>query len=132
MGLSTRIMPHNFVELLDQSIQHLRGKKVTIYPDFPSGGSIDVSQYNDGKKGSKIKVRAKIDIVDNKTLAIRELPFGVTTGSLIDSILNASDKGKLRVKQLEDNTAAEWKFDSFYPGVSPLTMVDVSPCFHRL
>lgn len=130
VGLSTKVLPHSFNELLDQSIAHLRGKDVEIFPDFPSGGAVDVSQYNDGKKGSRLKVRAKIEIIDNKTLAIREIPYGVTTTSVIDSILSANDKGKLRIKKVEDNTASEVEILVHLPsGVSPLTMVDALYAF---
>ena len=105
VGMACKIMPHNFVELIEQSINHLRGKKVTIYPDFPNGGMIDVSNYNDGLRGGKVRVRAKLTKKDNKTLVVTEVPYGTTT-SLIDSILKANDKGKIKIKKIEDNTAA--------------------------
>ena len=105
VGMACKIMPHNFVELIEQSINHLRGKKVTIYPDFPNGGMVDVSNYNDGLRGGKVRVRAKITKKDNKTLLVTEVPYGTTT-SLIDSILKANDKGKIKIKKIEDNTAA--------------------------
>ena len=105
VGLSTKILPHNFVELIKASIKVLQGKKVKIYPDFQTGGLIDVSDYNGGKRGGRVKVRSKIDIVDKNTLAIRELPYGTTTQSLIDSILKANDKGKIKIKRVVDNTA---------------------------
>ena len=95
VGLSTKIMPHNFNELIKASIKILQGKRVKIYPDFQNGGMVDVSDYQQGKRGGKIKVRAKMEIVDKSTLAIRELPYGVTTESLIDSIIKANDKGKI-------------------------------------
>jgi len=107
VGLSTKIMPHNFIELIKASIKILQGKEVKIYPDFPTGGQVDVSDYQGGKRGGKIKVRAKLEKVDNSTIAIRELPYGVTTTSLIDSIIKANDKGKIKVKKVVDNTAAE-------------------------
>lgn len=107
VGLSTKVMPHNFQELLKASIDLLKGKKVTLYPDFQTGGMVDVSQYNGGKRGGKIRVRAKIEQLDKKMLAIRELPYAVTTSSLIDSILKANDKGKIKVKKVVDNTAKE-------------------------
>ncbi|MEL6276557.1 MAG: DNA gyrase subunit A, partial [Bacteroidota bacterium] len=107
VGLSTKIMPHNFIELIKASIKILQGKKVKIYPDFPTGGQVDVSDYQGGKRGGKIKVRAKLEKVNNSTIAIRELPYGVTTTSLIDSIIKANDKGKIKVKKVVDNTAAE-------------------------
>ena len=105
VGMACKIMPHNFIELIEQSINHLRGKKVVIYPDFPNGGMVDVSNYNDGLRGGKIRVRAKITKKDNKTLLVTEVPYGTTT-SLIDSVLKANDKGKIKIKKIEDNTAA--------------------------
>ena len=107
VGLSTKILPHNFIELIKASIKILQGKKVKIYPDFQHGGMIDVSNYNGGKRGGKVKVRAKIDILDKNTLVIRELPYSVTTTSMIDSILKANDKGKIKIKKVTDNTAKE-------------------------
>ena len=130
VGLSTKILPHNFVELLEQAVRYLQGKTVKLYPDFQTGGAIDVSNYQDGSRGGKVKVRAKIEVVDNKTLKIAELPFGVTTPSLIDSILAASDKGKLKVKKVEDNTAEEVEVLVHLPsGISPLTMIDALYAF---
>jgi topoisomerase IV subunit A len=105
VGLSTKILPCNFIELIDASIKHLEGKEFRIYPDFITGGSIDITDFNDGKRGGRVKVRAKMAIQDKDTLVITEIPFGTTTGSLIDSILKANDKGKIRVKKVEDNTA---------------------------
>jgi topoisomerase-4 subunit A len=105
VGLACKIMPHNFVELLDASIEILKGKSPNILPDFPSGGMADCSKYNNGLRGGKIRVRARISVVDNKTLSINEVPFGTTTGSLIDSIVSANDKGKIKIKKVEDNTA---------------------------
>ncbi len=105
VGLSTKIMPHNFIELIDASVKILQGKKAVIYPDFPTGGIADFSAYNDGNRGGKVRVRAKINILDKKTLQITEIPFGSNTTSLIDSILKANDKGKIKVKKIEDNTA---------------------------
>lgn len=107
VGLSTKIMPHNFIELIKASIKILEGKKVKIYPDFHTGGSVDVTDYNGGKRGGKIKVRAKLEKVDNSTIAVRELPYGVNTQTLIDSIIKANDKGKIKIKKVTDNTAAE-------------------------
>lgn len=107
VGLSTTILPHNFCELVESSMAYLRGKKFELYPDFPSGGIADVSAYNDGLRGGKVKVRAKIEKLDNRTLVIREIPFGTTTGSLIESIVAANDKGKIKIKKVDDNTAAE-------------------------
>ena len=107
VGLSTKIMPHNFIELIKASISLLRGRKVKLYPDFMGGGSVDVANYNDGKRGGKIRVRAKIEQVDKSTLAIRELPYGVTTTSLIDSILKENERGKIKIKKVIDNTAKD-------------------------
>ena len=105
VGLSTKIMPHNFVELIDASIDTLRGKKPKLFPDFPTGGIADFSQYDDGVRGSRIKVRARISVEDKNLLRISEIPFGTTTTSLIDSILRANDRGKMKIKKIEDNTA---------------------------
>ncbi len=105
VGLACKILPHNFNELIDASIQILKGKKVNIYPDFQTGGIADCSEYKDGLRGGKIKVRARIKELNSKTLIISEIPFGTTTGSLIDSILSANDKGKIKIKKVEDNTA---------------------------
>lgn len=107
VGLACKILPHNFVELIDGSISVLKGKKVKIYPDFPTGGVADFSEYNDGLRGGRIKVRARISVEDKKTLKITEIPFGTTTSSLIDSILKANDKGKIKIKRVEDNTAED-------------------------
>jgi topoisomerase IV subunit A len=106
VGLACKILPHNFIELIEASIDSLRGKKVDLVPDFPTGGIADFSKYNEGLRGGRIRVRAVIEKKDKKTLVIREIPFGTTTSSLIDSILNANDKGKIKVKKVEDNTAA--------------------------
>lgn len=105
VGLACKILPHNFIELIDASIATLLGKRFKLVPDFPTGGMADMEMYNDGLRGGRIRVRARIDKVDNKTLAVREVPFGVTTSSLIESILKANDKGKIKVKKVEDNTA---------------------------
>lgn len=107
VGLSTKIMPHNFVELIQASVKVLQGKKPKIYPDFPTGGSADFSEYNEGLRGGKIKVRAKIEEVDKKSIAIKDIPFGTTTTGLIDSIIKANDKGKIKIKKVVDNTAEE-------------------------
>ena len=120
VGLSTKILPHNFIELIKASIKILQGKKVQIYPDFLTGGMIDVSDYNGGKRGGKVKVRAKIEQVDKKTLLIKELPYGVTTSSLIDNILKANDKGKIKIKKINDNTAKDVEIEiELGSGVSP-------------
>jgi topoisomerase-4 subunit A len=132
VGLSTKIMPHNFVELIKASIKILQGKSAKIYPDFQTGGSIDVSDYKDGKRGGKIKVRAKIEQMDKKHLAIRELPYGVTTVSLIDSILKANDKGKIKIKKVHDNTAQEVEIVvELAPGISPEVTTDALYAFTR-
>lgn len=105
VGLACKILPHNFNELIDASIDLLRGKKIELYPDFPTGGMADVSRYNDGYRGGKVRVRAKISKYDKNTLVIQDIPFGTNTGSLIESILNANDKGKIKIRKVEDNTA---------------------------
>jgi topoisomerase-4 subunit A len=107
VGLSTKILPHNFNELCEASINHLEGKRFRLLPDFPTGGFADVSEYNKGERGGRVKVRAKMEVVDKKTIAIREIPFGTTTGSLIESILKAQDKGKIKIKRVSDNTAKD-------------------------
>ena len=120
VGLSTRILPHNFIELIKASIKILQDKSVKIYPDFQHGGLIDVTDYSGGKRGGKVKVRAKIEQLDKKTLVIKELPYGVTTTSLIDSIIKASDKGKIKIKKVIDNTAQEVEIVvDLATGVSP-------------
>ena len=120
VGLSTKILPHNFVELIDASIRVLQGKKTNILPDFLNGGMADFSNYNEGMRGGKVRVRAKIRKEDAKTLVIHEIPFGTNTSNLIDSIIKANDKGKLKVKKVEDNTAAEVEIVIHLPsGISP-------------
>lgn len=120
VGLSTKILPHNFIELIDASIKHLQGKRFTIYPDFPTGGIMDVSNYNDGLRGGRIRCRARINQFDKSTLVIKEIPFGTNTSSLIDSILKANDKGKIKIKKIEDNTAADVEIlVHIPPGISP-------------
>lgn len=105
VGLSSKILPHNFNELLDAAIAYLRGEEFALYPDFPTGGYIDVSKYNDGERGGSVRVRAKIEKIDNKTLEITDIPFGKTTGTLIESIIKAQEKGKIKVRRVDDNTA---------------------------
>ncbi len=130
VGLSTKILPHNFVELIKASIATLKGKKVKIYPDFMTGGMIDVAEYNGGKRGGKVKIRAKIEIVDKNTVAIKELPFGVTTTSMIDSILKANEKGKIKIKKVFDNTAKDVEILlELQSGVSPDLTVDALYAF---
>ncbi len=120
VGLSTKILPHNFIELIKASIDVLKGKNPKIYPDFPTGGIADFSEYNQGLRGGKIKVRAKIEIVDKKTLAIKEIPFSTTTSSLMESIVKASEKGQIKVKQVVDNTAKDVEIIiHLQPGQSP-------------
>ncbi len=130
VGLSTKILPHNFVELIDASIKHLQGKRFEILPDFPTGGSMDASQYNDGMRGGKIRSRALINHHDKNTLVIKEIPFGTNTSSLIDSILKANDKGKIKIKRIEDNTAAEVEILVHLPsGISPDKTIDALYAF---
>lgn len=105
VGLSSKILPHNFNELIDASIAYLRGEPFTLYPDFQTGGYIDVSRYNDGERGGSVKIRAKVGKIDNKTLVISEIPYGKTTSAVIDSILKANEKGKIKIKKVDDNTA---------------------------
>lgn len=130
VGLSTKVLPHNFVELIDASIKHLQGKRFQILPDFPTGGIMDATNYNDGLRGGKIRSRARIVQHDKNTLAITEIPFGTTTSSLIDSILKANDKGKIKVKKIEDNTAAEVEILIHLPsGLSPDKTIDALYAF---
>ncbi|WJJ98130.1 DNA gyrase/topoisomerase IV subunit A [Algibacter luteus] len=130
VGLSTKILPHNFIELIDASVKHLQGKRFTILPDFPTGGEADFSNYNDGLRGGKVRVRAKISQLDKNTLVITEIPFGTTTSSLIDSILKANDKGKIKIKKIEDNTAAEVEILIHLPsGLSPDKTIDALYAF---
>ena len=125
VGLSTKILPHNFNELIQASIKILKGQSFTIFPDFLTGGVADVTNYNDGKRGGKVRVRAKISQIDKTTLAISEIPFGTTTSSLIDSILKANEKGKIRIKRIEDNTARDVEILIHLPaGVSPDKTID--------
>ncbi len=130
VGLSTKILPHNFVELIDASIKHLKGQRFTLYPDFPTAGIIDVTNYNDGMRGGKIRVRAKISTLDKNTLVITEIPYGTNTSSLIDSIIKANDKGKIKIKKIEDNTAAEVEILVHLPsGISPDKTIDALYAF---
>lgn len=130
VGLSTKILPHNFCELIKASIDVLKGKNPKIYPDFPTGGIADFSDYNQGLRGGKIKVRAKIEIVDKKTLAIREIPFATTTTSLMESIVKASEKGQIKVKQVVDNTAKDVEIQiNLQPGQSPEVAMDALYAF---
>ncbi len=125
VGLSTKILPHNFCELIEASIKYLRGKKFELYPDFQTGGMIDVEEYNQGKRGGRVKVRAHIEEVDKKTLAIKSVPYGVTTSQLMDSIVKANDQGKIRIKKVTDNTAADVEIQvDLAPGISPDITID--------
>lgn len=125
VGLACKILPHNFNELIDASIQILKGKKATIFPDFLTGGIADFSDYKDGLRGGKIKIRARIKELNAKTLIITEIPFGTTTGSLIDSIIAANDKGKIKIKKVEDNTAENVEIlVHLQPGISPDKTID--------
>ena len=130
VGLSSKILPHNLNEICDAAIAYLRGEDFQLYPDFPTGGSIDVSKYNDGQRGGVLKVRAKIEKQDNKTLIIKEIPFSKTTTTLIDSILKAIDKGKIKAKKVDDNTAAEVEIQVHLgPGISSDKTLDALYAF---
>lgn len=130
VGLSTKILPHNFNELIDASIKILKGKPFTIFPDFPTAGIADVSNYNDGMRGGRVRVRAKISQLDKQTLVINQIPFTTNTSTLIDSILKANEKGKIKVKKIEDNTAAEVEIlIHLPPGVSPDKTIDALYAF---
>ena len=125
VGLSTKILPHNFVELIDASIKCLKNKKFVLYPDFPTSGIMDVTNYSDGLRGGRIKVRAKVSQLNKNTLVITQIPFSTTTSSLIESILKANDKGKIKIKKIEDNTANEVEILVHLPnGVSPDKSID--------
>ena len=130
VGLSSKILPHNLNEICEAAIHYLRGEDFQLYPDFPTGGSIDVEKYNDGQRGGTLKVRAKIEKLDNKTLVIKEIPFSKTTTTLIDSILRAIDKGKIKAKKVDDNTAAEVEIQvHLAPGVSSDKTIDALYAF---
>ncbi len=130
VGLSTKILPHNFCELIKASIDVLKGKNPKLFPDFPTGGIADFTEYNQGLRGGKIKVRAKIDVIDKKTLAIKEIPFSTTTTSLMESIVKASEKGQIKVKQVVDNTAKDVEIQiHLQPGQSPEIAMDALYAF---
>ncbi len=130
VGLSTKIMPHNFLELIDASISILKGRKMKIFPDFPTGGIADFSQYKDGERGGKVKVRARIEQVDSKQLKIIEIPFATTTSSVIESIIRANEKGKIKIKRIEDNTAEFVEIViHLHTGGSPDKMIDALYAF---
>ena len=130
VGLSTKILPHNFNELLHASIQHLKGKKFELYPDFQTGGIIDIQNYNGGMRGGKVRVRARINQLDKNTLVINEIPFSTNTSSLIDSILKANDQGKIKIKRIEDNTSSSVEIMIHLPnGISPDKTIDALYAF---
>ena len=130
VGLSTKILPHNFNELIKASISYLKGRSFKIYPDFQTGGSIDVENYNDGLRGGKIRVRASISQIDKSTLVINQIPFSTNTSSLIDNILKANDKGKIKIKKIEDNTAENVEILIYLPpGISPDKTIDALYAF---
>ncbi|WP_435139481.1 DNA gyrase/topoisomerase IV subunit A [Formosa sp. A9] len=130
VGLSTKILPHNFIELIDASIKHLKGKRFTILPDFPTAGIADFTNYNDGMRGGKVRVRAKISQLDKNTLVITEIPYGTNTSTLIDSVLKANDKGKIKIKKIEDNTSADVEILVHLPaGISPDKTIDALYAF---
>jgi topoisomerase-4 subunit A len=130
VGLSTKILPHNFCELLDCAIKHLKGRRFELYPDFLTGAMMDVSNYNDGMRGGRVRVRARIEEVDKKTLAIRDVPYGTTTSQLVDSILKANDNGKIKIKSVTDNTAKDVELIiQLAPGVSTDQTIDALYAF---
>lgn len=130
VGLSSKILPHNFNELCDASISYLHGEEFNLYPDFQTGGSIDVSRYNDGERGGSVKIRSKINKIDNKTLAITEIPFGKNTTSVIESILKAVDKGKIKIRKVDDNTSSQVEIlVHLAPGVSSDKTIDALYAF---
>ncbi len=130
VGLATKILPHNFCELIDAAIKYLKGKKFELFPDFLTAGMIDTTNYNDGKRGGKVRVRAHIEESDKKTMLIKDVPYGVTTTQLIDSILKANDQGKIKIKKVTDNTAAEVEIQiDLAPGISPDIMIDALYAF---
>ena len=125
VGLSTKILPHNFCELIEAAVKYLRGRKFDLYPDFLTGGMIDAGEYNNGRRGGKVKVRAHIEELDKKTLAIRSVPYGVTTTQMMESIVKANDQGKIKIKKVTDNTAAEVEIQvDLAPGISPDITID--------
>ena len=130
VGLSTKILPHNFCELCEAAIKYLRGRKFELFPDFLTAGMIDVDNYNEGKRGGKVRVRARIEELDKKTLVIRDVPYGVTTATLMDSIVKANDQGKIKIKKVTDNTAAEVEIQvDLAPGISPDITIDALYAF---
>ncbi len=130
VGLATKILPHNFCELIEASIKYYKGRKFELYPDFITGGMIDVTNYNDGIRGGKVRVRAKIEELDKKTLLIKDVPYGTTTTQLIESIIKANDNGKIKIKKVTDNTAAEVEISiDLAPGISPDITIDALYAF---
>ncbi len=130
VGLSTKILPHNFIELIKGSIEVLKGRKPKIFPDFPTGGHADFSEYNEGKKGSRVKVRARIEQYDKKSIVVKDIPYGTTTTGLIESIIKASDKGKIKIKHVVDNTAKDVEIlITLAPGQSPDITIDALYAF---
>src|ERR1700742_3652432 len=130
VGLATKILPHNFCELCDAAMKYLRGRKFELYPDFLTAGMIDTTNYNDGKRGGKVRVRAHIEESDKKTLLVKDVPYGVTTTQLIDSILKANEQGKIKIKKVTDNTAAEVEVQiDLAPGISPDITIDALYAF---
>jgi topoisomerase-4 subunit A len=130
VGLASKILPHNFIELIDACIAHLQGKTFELYPDFITGGLIDVSKYNDGIRGGAVKVRARIEKLDKKTLVIRDIPFGKNSSTLIETILKANEKGKIKIRKIDDNTAAEVEIlVHLIPGISPDKTIDALYAF---
>lgn len=130
VGLSTKILPHNFCEVIEAAIKYLKGKKFELFPDFLTGGMADVSNYNDGRRGGKVRVRAKIEETDKKTLLIKNVPYGTTTGGMIDSILKANDAGKLKLKKVTDNTAKDVEIElQLAPGVTANQTIDALYAF---
>ena len=130
VGLASKFLPHNFNELIDASIAYLRDEPFTLYPDFPTGGLMDVTNYNDGLRGGKVRIRARISQQDKKTLVISEIPYGTTTGSVIESIVKCNDKGKIKIKKIDDNTAEQCEIVIYLnPGVSPDQTIDALYAF---
>lgn len=130
VGLSSKILPHNFNELIDAAVSYLRGEEFALYPDFVTGGMIDVSRYNDGERGGAVKVRAKIEKIDNKTLAVTEIPYGKTTGTVIDSIIKAFEGGKIKIRKVDDNTAEHARIIvHLLPGTSSDKTIDALYAF---
>ena len=130
VGLASKILPHNFNELIDATVNYLEGNEFELYPDFPTGGMIDISRYNDGQRGGAVKVRARIEKVDKKELVITEIPFGKTTSSLIESIIKANEKGKIKIRKIDDNTSATVEIViQLVPGTSPDKTIDALYAF---